>query len=104
MNRTLIRLLCLSLLFGCATTMKDFRENKLAFVAQIPANHQALASCVMAKTEETENTRPDTMRLASYRNITWLTFSFDAPSGILTFMLSPQAELVFTQTGTDVLV
>ena len=59
-------LITILVLGGCATTMKDFRSNKLSYVAQLPGTHQPMAACVMAKVEEeTDNARPDVHAVAA---------------------------------------
>ena len=88
----------LLLVSGCAVTVKEFRETPLMVLAKASGKHEAMANCIMLRLEETVDTWPDTLRITTEGNRTSLLISRSQPSGPFIFMLSPLAEIVFTET------
>ena len=89
----------LMLLSGCATTIKDFRETPLTYLAQVPGTHKSMANCLMLRLEETiPHVTPETFRLTTEHNRTSLIVSQQLPAGPFVFQLSPMAEFVLTET------
>ena len=92
-------LLGISLLlgWGCAVTVKEFREIPLMVLAKVSGRHEAMANCLMLRLEETADTWPDTFRLTTEGSRTSLLIS-RSPSGPLSLTPSPLVEIVFTET------
>lgn len=96
--KTLVLLIPL-LISGCATTIKDFRETPLTYMAQLPGAHKAMANCLMLRLEESlPNVTPETFRLTTEQHRTSLLVSQQLPAGPFVFQLSPMTEFVLTQT------
>lgn len=97
--KTCIVVAVAALLSGCAMTVKDFRDDNPAFMlAQVPGQHVSMASCLMHRIEENKYTTPDMFRITTEQNHTSLLISRVQPSGPFTLLLSPFAEVIFTET------
>lgn len=79
-------------------TIKDFRDdNQATFLAQVPGQHVSMANCLMHRLEEVKYSTPDMFRITTEQNHTSLLISRVQPSGPFTLLLSPFAEVIFTE-------